>query len=395
MSVLDFDVFIVGGGLVGCALAQALRHSSLKIGMSDVVSPDVKIQQEYDARALAMAYRSHLILKQLELWENLSPYAAIVKHVHVSEKGKLGMTRVDAEKEGVPALGYVLEMPNLNRVFLEALKKIKNLTGFVPCDVRSMQRDENGITLFLQHQDNQVQTVRTRLLVIASGARSTLRDALGITTQQYEYGQNALVVNVGLDKSLQDWAYERFTPNGPIACLPLRKQSATMVWTVKSSQITEVFAAPDKIFQADLQKTFGYRAGNITWIGKRQTYPLHLQVANEQIRDRIVIMGNAAHNLHPVGAQGFNLSLRDVMRLAQTIQEAFQTGEDFSSFPVLEKYLNQSLADQNRMIQYTHYLVKCFSNENLGLSFLRSSALSSLDFLPPLKSFIAEHNMGF
>lgn len=390
----DFDILTIGGGLVACALAQALSNTPLKIGLCDSTSPDLKMQAEPDLRSLAISYRSQLLLNQLNVWSHLSEAITPITEVHVSDEGRWGMTRIDARREKVPALGYVLEISHLMRGFIAALSTNTSCQFLAPAQVTQISKIKQGYELTVNYQ-GRVQTWKTRLLVIATGIQSTLLQSLNIAVQSHAYQQSAIVLNVGFDRALSGRAYERFTSQGPIACLPLRARSASIVWTMSAGEIQAYQALSDSDFKAALQRVLGYRVGLIQWLGQRQIFPLTLQIAREQIRDRLVILGNAAHQLHPVAGQGFNLSLRDVISLSDEIKQAIKRGEDFATYAVLENYIKRVAPDQRRMIDYTHGLIKSFSNTQPVLALLRNAALLSLDLLPIVKHRLAQHNMGF
>lgn len=415
-SSADYDVVIIGGGMVGaslaCALLPSIRQFGLKVAIIDsfalpeplAPSEQVLYQPSYDDRSTAISYGSRCLLQQLGIWEKLAQHATPIEHIHVSDQGYFGKTRLHASEQGIEALGYVIENAWLGRVLLQQLTESGAITCISPASVSALQTlaDEDGQSyqrLTVAHQGHSEQ-IDTRLAVVADGGRSKVCQQLGIESQQSAYQQYAIIANVSAEQPHHNVAYERFTPQGPVALLPLYEAGArsqnrsALVFTVASREIEEKLALDDEAFLAELQARFGYRLGRFTALGKRDSYPLSLQRAKEQVRPGIVVIGNAAHMLHPVAGQGFNLALRGLMALAAQLQQALAEGKNPGSLVVLQAYLQQQQHDQDQTIAFTDQLLKLFASTNPLLGHARSCGLLALDLFRPAGNVFARQAMG-
>lgn len=387
-----FDVLIVGGGMVGASLAAALQPLDLKVGVIDAFAFGEAQQPSYDDRSIALSYGSSRIYQGMGLWQDLVHQTAAIKHIHVSDRGHFGATRIDAAKESVPALGYVVESRVLGGLLYERLKQ-SDVELIMPAKVVSAAQCEDSVELCIE-RDNQQQRVATRLLVVADGANSSLREKLGIQANQRDYGQSAIIANVTTEQPHENIAYERFTPSGPLALLPMTENRYSLVWTQKTQDVERVMAWDDETFLAELQKAFGYRKGCFIKAGKRSQYPLALIKSEREIAGRAVIMGNASHALHPVAGQGLNLSLRDVATLADTLVLALKQNKDVADAELLEQYQQQRQADYKVTIPYTDTLIRVFSNDDWALGHLRAGGLMLTDRIPPLRQWLSQQSMG-
>ena len=390
----DYDVLIVGGGLVGSSLALAIAPLGLRIALCEAVLPDDREQPDYDRRSLALSYGSACLLEQWGIWPALASHATPLLQVHVSEQGCLGQVHIKASSEGVPALGYVIEVPHLNRVLNNKLQADPRIATMMPVTVTQAQRYHEGYALSITDAGN-TRRVTARLLVVADGANSRLRTALGIITQHHDYQRSALVANIGLSGDHQGRAYERFAKAGPLALLPLKGRWASLVWTKPPEEAQALLKMSENLFLQQLQREFGYRLGRFLQLGKRQAFPLFKQQAKEQIREGLVLLGSAAHQNHPVAGQGFNLSLRDLAALSEAIRQTQMKGEAVGGFPMLLEYESQVCVDQRWVMAYTHTLEAIFTKRDPVLSSLRSLGLLSFEFLPLIKHRFALKNMGF
>lgn len=387
-----FDVLIVGGGMVGASLAVALQPLDLKVGVIDAFAFGEAQQPSYDDRSIALSYGSSRIYQGMGLWQDLAHQTAVIKHIHVSDRGHFGATRIDATKENVPALGYVVESRVLGGLLYERLKQ-SDVELIMPAKVVSAAQCDDSVELCIERDDQQ-QHVATRLLVVADGANSSLRERLGIQANQRDYGQSAIIANVTTEQPHENMAYERFTPSGPLALLPMTENRYSLVWTQKTQDVERVMAWDDETFLAELQKAFGHRKGRFIKVGKRSQYPLALIKSEREVAGRAVIMGNASHALHPVAGQGLNLSLRDVATLADTLVLALKQNKDVANAELLEQYQQQRQADYKVTIPYTDTLIRVFSNDDWALGHLRAGGLMLTDRIPPLRQWLSQQSMG-
>ncbi len=391
MNSNHYDIVIIGGGLVGLSLAFALANQPLRIAIVEAISVATKTQTDFDMRAVAISDGSRQILQALTIWEQLATTACPIMKVHVSDRGHFGASKITAKAENLPALGYVLNMTMLNEVMYRHLTTLKNIDFLCPATLQDLQVTADGYQMTID-QPQKSQQLSAKLVIAADGVHSKTRQLLGITTATQDYQQYGVITTVGLANDHQHVAYERFTTSGPLALLPLPDKRSGLIWCVNKANADQLRQLTERDFLTKLQRDFGYRLGRFTKVGKRQIFPLQLICAQEQVRPGLLLLGNSAHNLHPVAGQGFNLSLRDVFTLAQRIISAQQQQRDFASYEFLLDHVNQRQADQDRVIRFTDRVVKTFSNKVLGLAQLRSKGLLAMELMPFIKSSIINMN---
>lgn len=390
-------ISIVGGGMVGASLALALQRSDAgrdwRIRLIEALPPAANAwQPSYDARSTALSWGSSQLLRELGVWSQLAERAEPIRHIHVSDRGHPGMLRMHAEQEGVPALGYVVENAWLGQVLLGALDQ-QRIDWLAPARVTALQPADQGYRLQVEG-DGQSHWLDTDLLVLADGGRSGLLEQLGIQRSARPYGQTAIIANVSTSRAHQGEAFERFTADGPMALLPLVEQRSALVWTLPEDQARQVLALTDAAFLRRLQEAFGYRLGELLRVGERSSYPLQLIESDEQVRPHLVVLGNAAHSLHPIAGQGFNLSLRDAMALARHIRQAWAEQAAPGELARLQAYLAEQRDDQRLTIDFSDRLTRLFSNRQPLLEAGRTLGLLGLDLLAPAKSLFARRAMG-
>ena len=383
----DYDLIIVGGGMVGASLSQALKNSPLNIALVEAFSIKTDQQPSYDDRGIALSYGSQRIFDTMGLWSQLAPFATAIDQIHVSDQGHFGVTRLTAQQEGVPALGQVILARAMGQVFNHVMQQQENLTIYCPAKVKHLQHSEQYVTVTLDDE----QQLTASLIVAADGARSTIRQLLALTATEYNYDQTAITANISTERPHQGRAFERFTQYGPIALLPMSDNRSSLIWTVKTGAETDILALADNDFLAKLQDEFGYRLGQFTHVGQRSSFPLVLTRTDQPVQDRVVFIGNAAHNLHPIAGQGFNLGLRDVATLADILMSDYQ---DCGDPRLLHDYQVWQQSDQDTVINVTDALVRWFSNNNKLIGHARSASLALLDILPFAKSNLARKSMG-
>ena len=402
-----YDIIIIGGGMVGASLACALLPAGKSLGLNIAVvesfplpaEQELVYQPSYDSRATALAYGSRSIYEVMGVWDTLKSHLAPIKHIHVSDRGHFGVARLNAEQEKVPALGYVVENHWLGRVLLQRLQQedAQNVDFICPASVSDVKfgADEMGVTV---QKDGEEISLSTELVVMADGGRSDLRERMGISYADNTYEQHAVIANISPDRPHQDVAYERFTDSGPMALLPLEDESGShrcgLVWTVPNDQIEEVMQLDDAAFLERLHDRFGYRAGRFIKVGERHAYPLKLAVAQEQVRQGLVVLGNAAHALHPIAGQGYNLALRGVVTLADSLIQARKEQKSLGDLGVLHEFYEQMRTDQQRTIGFSDQTMKLFSNNNPLLALGRNMGLQLLDICPPARTMFARSAMG-
>lgn len=391
MNNSRFDVVIVGGGMVGASLAAAIAHLPIRIALIEAKSPEVRLQADFDARSIALSYASYQIYQALDLWTAFAAASVPIETIHVSDRGHFGSTHFTAEKAGVPALGYVCEAHDINRILTHHCQQHPHIEIFSPAVVTNISRDTDGTQLTLNDGE---QTITTTLVIAADGGNSSIRQLEKITSRTYDYGQTAIVANVGLARPHHNIAYERFTADGPLAMLPMLHQRSALVWSLAPEKVESLLALSDDAFLMQLQGQFGYRLGKLAKIGKRATFPLKLIVGEEVAKPGLVFIGNASQALHPIAGQGFNLGLRDVATLAEIIRDAVRDEVPLNSGEMLQRYEKWRLFDQRKTILFSDFVPRVFSNDWRPLSIARDLGLITVDSVKPIKSYFLQQNMG-
>jgi 2-polyprenyl-6-methoxyphenol 4-hydroxylase len=396
------DIAIVGGGMVGATMAALLAYlrsdwritliESFEFPKGDAPA----YQTSYDDRSTALAHGTVELFEQMGLWPLLSQYATSIRQVHVSDRGHFGGTVIDAEKLTVDAVGQVVANAHLGRTLLRHIQQSDSIRILAPASVTGLQPLQQGVNLQIKENGGQYD-LTTQLAIIADGAESILRSRLGIDVKVEDYQQSAIIANVTLSHSHDHVAYERFTDQGPMALLPLggkQGNQSALVWTQPAYKLDAILKLSDADFLAELQQRFGFRLGHFAAVGKRDSYPLYLKVASEQVRSSLVIMGNAAHFLHPVAGQGFNLAVRDCAALASILNVAQQQHQALGSLSVLRNYEQQQQSDQLATIQFSDKITRLFSTSSLPAALLRGLGFFGLEIVPPAKQILTTQTIG-
>jgi 2-octaprenyl-6-methoxyphenol hydroxylase len=391
----EFDVAIVGGGMVGASFALALRTTGLRVLLIEGVPADSAAQPSFDERTTALGNGSRQIFETLGVWAAMSGESAPIRSIHVSDAGRFGVARLEAHEQRVDAFGYVVPNRVIGRVLWQALRTAPSVTLAVPAQLKSATLDASGVLLDVDI-DGKVEQVRAALGVAADGAGSVLRASAGIEAAIEDYDQIAIVVNACTDKPNQGEAFERFTASGPLAVLPVCGGGYAVIWAVKPDRAAELMALDEAAFAAELQKSFGWRAGRWARIGRRHTYPLALSRAAQTVAGRVVLIGNAAQALHPIAGQGFNLGLRDAATLAEMLA-AIAANADFSSQldELLVRFAAWRAEDRGGVTRFTDGLVKLFGSGMPGVGVARNFGLLLFDLSPAAKSALSRVSWGF
>jgi 2-octaprenyl-6-methoxyphenol hydroxylase len=387
----EFDVAIVGGGMVGASFALALRSTRLRVLLIESVPAEWAGQPSFDERTTALGNGSRQIFETLGVWPAMQAASAAIHSIHVSDAGRFGMARLEAREQGVDAFGYVVPNRVIGRALWQALRDAPNITLAVPAKLESAHPRDDGVTLDVTI-DGKRETVRAAVAVAADGAGSALRASAGIDADVEDYDQVAIVLNAATDRPSRGEAFERFTPSGPLAVLPVAGGGYAVIWAVRPDRAAELMALDDTAFADELLAAFGWRAGRWNKIGRRNTYPLLLSRAAETAAGRVVLIGNAAQALHPVAGQGFNLGLRDAATLAEMLAGA--TGQpDFNE--LLSKFAAWRAEDRRGVTRFTDGLVKLFGSELPGAGMVRNFGLLLFDLSPAAKRALSRVSWGF
>lgn len=385
----EYDVAIVGGGLVGASLAVALAESGKRVTLIETTAfPDTA--PSWDERCIALTDSSYRIFTSLGIWPALMETAAPICTTHISERGRFGVARFTAAEAGLNALGYNVPLRAIGRALWQRLQGTA-VELICPATVIDVQAGEASVALSLHGSKGLPDVeVDTRLVVAADGARSTVRKHLNVAARSIDYEQHAIVSAVRIGRRHSGIAYERFTPDGPIAVLPKQDDACSLVWTVPSSRVETLLTMSEADYLVAAQETFGGRLGPFLALGRRSAYPLSRVMSETLTAPRTVFVGNAAQSLHPVAAQGFNLGLRDVASLAQTIATAADPGDAV----LLEDYAARRQRDRAAVSDFTDIIVRAFSNRIPGLAQTRHWGLLGLELLPSARKRVLSQHLG-
>lgn len=389
----DYDLLIVGGGMAGASLACALGGQGLRIGVVESVPLPARDQPSYDERPIALAFGTRRIFEGMGIWNDLAGRVTPIERIHVSDRGHFGVTRLNCKDEGVEALGYVVDTRTVGAVLMERLAAMPSVDLLCPATVTAAAVEADAAYVTVARAGETVR-LTCRLVVAADGVSSTMRDLFGIPAVLRDYGQSAVTAQVTAQLPHEHVAYERFTEHGPLALLPMAEGRCGVVWTQPNERVDEVLAWDDKTFLAHLQDWFGFRLGRLDRVGARRAYPLVLMYVPHLVRPRVAVIGNAAHTLHPIAGQGYNLGIRDVAVLAEVLAQAAARGEDLGDIAVLQRYAEWRREDHRRVITFTDGLVRLFSNSTPPLVLARDLGMLVIDLVSPLKRLLARQSMG-
>ena len=372
------NIIIVGGGPVGSILALALQQQNMAFTMLEARA---KGASHNDTRALALSYGSRLILQKLGVWDALAAKATAINTIHISQRGGLGRTKLNAADHNMPAIGYVLPYGALTQA-LDTVLDTTNILYEAEATAIKTLPDASEVTFTL---NNQSQTLQSRLLIVADGGRS-LGEIEGIKKETKEYGHNALVSKVTADLPHNHIAYERFTPTGPMALLPNGNAGFSLVWTGEKASIDALLQLDDATFLAQLHAAFGDRVGQFLSVEKRISFPLKLSTLKPSTAPHLAVIGNAAQTMHPVAGQGFNVGMRDAWALADLIIKT--PPEALGDARMLAFYKKLRQRDTRGGILFTDLLVNVFSNDVIGLGAIRGVGLGLLELIKPAKKIL-------
>lgn len=398
----DFDIIIVGGGLAGNCLALALKDSGLRIAVIEANTREQLQNSPAGDRTLALSAGTIKILQALDSWKDIKDFATPITDIHISDRGHFGKVRLSAKKERVDALGYVINARHLegqlatlvDRFSIEQIAvEQPRIVQICPARIVGLMSGLESVNIGFK-QNNKAIHLSASLVVGADGGQSSVRRLLEIPQQVTEYGQTALITTVKSSLPHNNTAFERFTKSGPLAVLPVNNQECSVIWTRNHEDAKALMSVNEEEFLAQLQQCFGYSLGEISLTAPRRAFPLSLIRTETMVSGRAVIIGNAAHQLHPVAGQGFNLGIRDVAQLAEMLLGQQQENADLGDSGFLKNYVQIRQKDHDHTIAFTDYLVKIFSTDWLPLATARSISLSVMDHIPVAKSILAKHAMG-
>lgn len=394
MSEARHDIVIVGGGLIGASLACALAPIGLDTALVEAVPLRSDAQPSYDEKMLSLAPASMRILDGIGVWPAIEAHGVTpIEHIHISNRGHWGKTRLSAAELGVAALGYVVPARVIGLSLAQRLADTGAAELYCPAEVTGIDTDADGVTVSVD-QGGATSRIRARLAVLADGGASRTRDMLGIEAHTRDYGQSAILCTVTPDAPLAGTAFERFTDTGPLAMLPTTGSRCAVVWTARTDEVDRITGYPDDEFRERLRARFGDWLGELKAPSRRRPYPLKLVEVPDPVHQRALVIGNAAHTIHPVAGQGFNLGLRDAAVLAEVLASHAAHDRDVGRAAALRTYHDWRRRDVRNTTRFTDGLIRVFANEAPVLAAGRNFALTALNHCPPAKRFLAERTMG-
>ncbi len=387
-----YAVLVAGGGLTGASLAVALSDLGLKVAVVEAVPPENPRQPSLDDRSSAIARTGVRILEGLDVWPRLAEAPSPILSVEVSERGCFGGARIEAASQGLDSLGSVVRNRVLGKALWDRLRESDCVDIFCPATVSSVTVESGRVSVSVQAGSAEPKTVRARLLAVAEGARSPLREQFGIEAEHRQYPQVALTGLAEVRKVIRpDTAWERFTADGPLALLPAGGRRYGFV-IVSNRGAENLGKMSDADLLAHLQELMGYRAGEFVAVGPRAIYPLALDRAERVTAPRSVLVGAAANSVHPLVAQGFNLALRDVAALSETLAAGGRPPADPGDPVLLARYAGWRRRDQANVVRFTDSLARL--SQSAWLRPLRGLGLQAFDVLPQAKPLLARFALG-
>ena len=387
------DLIIIGAGLMGTSLAVSMQNHGLQIKILEYYLPDATLPLQQDIRPITLSYVSYQILRTLGVWEDLAPESCPISTVHVSDQGALGSVRFRASELQVPALGYVVPFDKLQHILYQRAAFQKNVEIIPITNILAIHCGDVSSVNYLTLEGEK--DLQTSLLVAADGTESPARRLLNIPIEEENENEVALIASMDLAKPHNQTAYERFTPQGTLAVLPLFNQNqCRLVWSLSKRLADKVNQWSDEEFQDKVQKIFKNRLGEIKSLKRDRQFPLQFLIAKEQIRPGFVLLGNAAHTLYPVAAQGFNLGLRDVAALNELVVFAYQKHNSLGEISLLREYIKWRQEDQKRIIELTRNISQWFGLQLPLANRVRGLGLLATELLPSIKNQLAKRFLG-
>lgn len=397
ISEHDYDVVISGGGLAGASLACALGPSKLKIALVETKDFDGVEQTSFDTRYIALTYGTGLVFRNLHIWDELEEGEATeIRQIEVTGEDRRGLANLTAKDAGVEVLGWNVQARALGVRLVRRIRQLENVSILSPAKIADCNVENESVRLSVAFADETwVQPISAKVLVIADGGGSELRNQLGFAARLKPYTQQALISRVITDKPHRGMAYEHFRNSGPIALLPIAESEYSIVWTLEPTDIERLKSAAEKHFLAELKNHFGDRVGTFQKLsGARVSYPLTLSQLRKFVRPRLVVVGNASHTVHPVAGQGFNLTLRDVAGLADVLDNYNRWGWDIGNYDVLTHYESWRLRESNAVATLTDGLIRSFANQNPVFTAVRNLGLNLVGSSPAIRHMLLIRTMG-
>ena len=388
--MIETDVIIVGGGMVGLTLGAALDHGGVRAVVIDRDDPARQLEARFDGRVSAIAFAAWNMFEAIGIADQLRGKIQPINDIRVSDGGSALFLHFDHRSVSSEPFGYMVENRHL-RLAQDALAPLlKGLHRFAPAEIAYMERGDYGVEVRLKDGTE----IRGALLVGADGRGSKIRESAGIKTTASAYGQTGIVTTVAHELDHKGFAQERFLPAGPFAALPMTGHRSSLVWTEPTARATALMLLDDDDFNAEMRLRLGDYLGEAHCVGPRWSYPLGVQIAERYVDKRLVLVGDAAHGVHPIAGQGLNMGLRDVAALAEVASDAKHLGLDLGGGQVLERYQRWRRFDNVLLTAVTDGLTRLFSNDVPPIRLARDLGLGIVNHIPPMKRFFIHHARG-
>lgn len=390
----NYDAMIVGAGPVGLTLALALARRSYRVLL--VEKGAAGEGPSFDARVLALTWASKEFLAKEGLWDSLKPFTTDILHVHVSQKGYMGLTQLHADEMKVPALGFSILASDLGRVLWEAAHAAENITVWADTELVTLQNDADRVTAELKNAQGQ-HSVQVPLLVGADGTQSKVRQTLQLPLHEKAYEAVGVIAKIDTEHPHQGWSFERFTSEGPVALLPMAESSHKAVMVVPAEKKAWAENLSDEAFITAFTEKMGERFGRILSVSPREMYPLKETYVDTMVKGRTVLMGNASHTQHPVAAQGLNLGLADIAAFLNTAvdeHDSVNPSLDLGAPEPLNHYAHTQQAHHKTIMGLTDGLIQIFQAPSPVVGHLRGLGLMAMEALPSLRKRFSKIGMG-
>lgn len=388
-EISSYDILIVGGGMVGLTLANLLRDSGLQIGVVEKFEPKA-VSDEIDIRVSAINRSACDVFKSIEAWPEMAKRAGIYHDMHVWDSSGAGVIHFDSAEIGLDALGYIIENTVIQQALQHNIESAENINWLCPVSIESIHLDEKWQSLKLDDG----RSLQARLIVGADGSRSQVRAAANIEFERVSYEQQAIVCTVETEQAHAETAWQCFTPDGPLAFLPLMNGQSSIVWSLEESKVEAMLALDEESFCRELELAFEFQLGSIKLASTRAAFPLGHGHVNQYVQNGLALVGDAAHNIHPLAGQGANLGFQDAACLADTILQAHTANRQWYALHTLRKY-ERARKGENQLMESSMTAFKLlFSNDNALLSTVRNAGLVMVDQAPLIKQQFMRHALG-
>lgn len=398
-SILKTNFVIVGGGPVGLMLAIGLAQAGRKVVLAERFKPaeasdekQSEVKNSFDGRVLALSHSSKLALEKLNLWSSLATYVTDIQHVHVSQKGYLGITKLHAEEANVPALGYSIQSSDLGHVLWQKANEQANITFLCPATLSHFVQNETSVVSEIE-VEGQIVQVESSMLIGADGTDSKVRQILGLALEEKSYDAFGVIAQIETEQHPEGWSFERFTEEGPVALLPMSGHFHKAVMVCPAEQVESIKQLNDEDFIERFSDKMGERLGRFISVSPRMAYPLKETYVSQMVSGRAILMGNASHTQHPVAAQGLNLGIRDIDEFLAYFRT--QDGvENLSNLDFLIEYAAVRKQDHEKVMGLTDSLIQVFEHTSPVVGHLRGIGLMAMQAVPKLRKRFTRFAMG-